>query len=125
MEIELFNMLQYPFWWSNCVNEIKVLINQQWKLKVLILKNWVWNSATFFSLYNHSNIKSIELINNKINYDQFWRVSSNSKIIKFKNCFIVDEVIGNLSVEQFNYLQLFKNSKGNYSNVQSFYDYVN
>src|SRR5579859_1343243 len=114
-------MLQYPFWWSNCVNEIKVLINQQWKLKVLILKNWVWNSATFFSLYNHSNIKSIELINNKINYDQFWRVSSNSKIIKFKNCFIVDEVIGNLSVEQFNYLQLFKNSKGNYSNVQSFY----
>jgi len=125
LEIELFNMLQYPFWWSNCVNEIKVLINQQWKLKVLILKNWVWNSATFFSLYNHSNIKSIELINNKINYDQFWRVSSNSKIIKFKNCFIVDEVIGNLSVEQFNYLQLFKNSKGNYSNVQSFYDYVN
>jgi hypothetical protein len=109
LEVEF---LDHNYYLETFVSNIKALINNYKKLKVLIFKNWKWNNITFFSLYNNYNLEKIELINNKITVGEFWSIA-NLNIINLKNCTIEDRVMAKVTKEF--YSKLIKNYKEDYS----------
>lgn len=93
---------------------LRNLINNYRKLKVLIFKNWKWNSITItiFSLYNY-NLEKIELINNRISVDKFWSLL-NPVIITLKNCIIETWVMEKVT-ESFYHKLKWNHREKNYS----------
>jgi hypothetical protein len=95
------------------VRNLKALIINYKKLKVLIFKNWKWNNVTFFSLKDISNLERIELIHNKIYVVEFWSILSNLNIINLQHCTIDNQIMAKISKEFYD--RLIVNYIGNYS----------